>query len=338
MRLGCHVRFRVFCSLVVSFCLCALSAFADGIKAREKVEVTATPGMKLALIPSGEFQMGSEETAKATADFFEKPFGDGIPPAWIFEHEHPRHRVRITRPFYMGIFHVTRGQFSRFIEESHYRPDSERRSPPGAVGWNSDVRKYLFEARFSWRYNGFKQTDDHPVVNVSWNDAVAFCNWLGKKEGAKYRLPTEAEWEYACRAGTNTRFSTGDDPEKLATVANVADAAFQREFPFQFGGHHTINADDGYVFTSPVGIYKPNAFGLYDMHGNASEWCADWYEAEYYKRSPVNDPKGPETGTRRVSRGGDWMGRPDSARSARRGMREPDNSTVYTGFRVVKEL
>ncbi len=112
------------------------------------------------------------------------------------------------------------------------------------------------------------------MVNVSWNDAVAFCKWLSKKEGNTYRLPTEAEWEYACRAGTTTRYYSGDDPETLAKVGNVADATAKAKFP---DWKYTIKASDGYVFTSPVGSFQPNAFGLYDMHGNAWQWCADWY-------------------------------------------------------------
>ena len=131
------------------------------------------------------------------------------------------------------------------------------------------------------------------MVNVSWNDAVAFCKWLSKKEGKTYRLPTEAEWEYACRAGTTTRYYSGDDPETLAKVGNVADAALKAKFP---DWKYTIKANDGYVFTAPVGKFKPNAFGLYDMHGNAWQWCADWYGADYYATSPLDDPTGPDSG------------------------------------------
>ena len=128
------------------------------------------------------------------------------------------------------------------------------------------------------------------MVNVSWNDAVAFCKWLSKKEGKTYRLPTEAEWEYACRAGTTTRYYSGDDPETLAKVGNVADAAFKAKFP---DWEYTIKANDGYVFTAPVGKFKPNAFGLYDMHGNAWQWCADWYGEEYYAHVARRRPNWP---------------------------------------------
>jgi len=158
-----------------------------------------------------------------------------------------------------------------------------------AYGWDPEKKAFDFNEKYSWRNAGFEQTDERPVVNVSWNDAVAFCKWLSKKEGKTYQLPTEAQWEYACRAGTTTRYYSGDDPETLAKVANVADAAAKAKFPDR---KYTIKANDGYVFTSPVGKFKPNAFGLYDMHGNAWQWCADWYDADYYGQSPVDDPKG----------------------------------------------
>ena len=109
------------------------------------------------------------------------------------------------------------------------------------------------------------------MINVSWNDAMAFCKWLSKKEGKSFRLPSEAEWEYACRAGTTTRYSSGNDPETLATVGNSADAALEGKFR---NYKYAIKASDGYVFTAPVEKFEPNAFGLYDMHGNAWEWCA----------------------------------------------------------------
>ena len=170
------------------------------------------------------------------------------------------------------------------------------------------------------------------MVNVSWNDAVAFCKWLSKKESKTYRLPTEAEWEYACRAGTTTRYYSGDDPETLAKVGNVADATFEAEFHRGY----SIRAGDGYVFTAPVGSFNPNAFGLYDMHGNARQWCADWYGAEYYAASPRDDPTGPDFGNGHVRRGSSWVDGPDSAGSADRTWMTFEYRDVYTGFRVAR--
>ncbi len=248
-------------------------------------QITTSIGMKLTLVPSGEFMMGSNESAEETAKFFNKTF-DGVDlKANHFKGEHPQHGVRITNPFYLGTCHVTRGQFRQFIKYSGYRTDAEKEQEPGAWGWNPDKEDFGFNENYSWQKVGFEQTDEHPVVNVSWNDAVAFCNWLSRKEATTYRLPTEAEWEYACRAGTTTQYYNGDDPETLAKVGNVADAAYKAKFPYE---KYTIKASDGYVFTSPVGSYQPNAFGLFDMHGNAWQWCEDWYGAKYYATSPVD--------------------------------------------------
>jgi formylglycine-generating enzyme len=160
--------------------------------------------LKMVLIPAGEFKMGSGESAKETAAFFKKNYGMDILEADDFKDEHPQHRVRITKRFYLGTYHVTRGQFRQFVKDTDYKTDAEKGEKPGAVGWNREKKEFEFNKEYSWRNAGFEQTDEHPVVNVSWNDAVAFCQWLSKKEGKTYRLPTEAEWEYACRAGTTT--------------------------------------------------------------------------------------------------------------------------------------
>jgi len=296
-------------------------------------EATNSIGMKLVLIPAGEFMMGSGESAEATAAFFNKTYGDDLLKAGLFKNEHPQHKVRITKPFCLGTYQVTRGQFRQFVADTGYKTDAEKGEKPGAYGWNPDTKDFEFNEKYSWRNAGFEQTDEHPVVNVSWNDAVAFCKWLSRKEGKTYRLPTEAEWEYACRAGTTTRYYSGDDPETLARVGNVADAAAKAKFP---DWTYTIKASDGYVFTAPVGKFKPNAFGLFDMHGNAWQWCADRYGADYYAKCPADDPTGPDSGDDRVHRGGSWYGRPFSARSAKRFRNWPDFRLNVVGFRVAR--
>jgi formylglycine-generating enzyme required for sulfatase activity len=286
-----------------------------------QTKITNSIGMKLTLIPAGEFKMGSGESAEATAAFFTKTYGATFLTADSFKNEHPQHRVRITRPFYLGTYHVTRGQFRQFVNDTGYKTDAERGK---AVASSED--------RFWW--NAPEQTDEHPVVNVGWNDSVAFCKWLSRKEGKTYRLPTEVEWEYACRAGTTTRYYSGDDPETLAKVGNVTDAAYKARFP-RFA-EQTLKASDGYVFTAPVGRFKPNAFGLYDMHGNAWEWCSDWYGKDYYGKSPAEDPRGPDVGDARVIRGGSWIDWPCNARSATRVGATPINGVANTGFRVAR--
>jgi formylglycine-generating enzyme required for sulfatase activity len=276
-------------------------------------EMTNSIGMKFALIKAGEFLMGSPDTDKDAADV-----------------EKPQHRVRITRPFYLGVHEVTRGQFRRFVDEAGYQTEAEK-DGKGGYGWNEDTKKFEQNPRFTWREAGFEQTDEHPVVNVIWNDAVAFAEWLSRKEGKSYRLPTEAEWEYACRAGTTTRFVCGDDPEGLAEVGNVADGTAKAKYP---NWKETIAAQDGFVYTAPVGRYRPNAWGLYDMHGNVWEWCWDWYGKDFYKSARVVDPAGPLRASARVIRGGGWGEYPRRCRSADRGRSVPGFRSFNLGFRL----
>jgi formylglycine-generating enzyme required for sulfatase activity len=253
-------------------------------------------GMKLKLIPAGEFLMGSPESDPDAKD-----------------NEKPQHRVRITQPFYLGLHPVTRGQFRRFVEATGYQTEAEK---DGKGGWGRDAAagQWVRDPKFTWRSVGFDQTDDHPVVNVSWNDATAFSDWLSRQEGQEYRLPTEAEWEYACRAGTTTRFSFGADEDALGQYA-----------------WYSANSKDR---THPVGEKKPNAFGLNDMHGNVWEWCWDGYDAAYYQKSPAVDPRGPDPASDRVLRGGGWSYVPRFARSAYRNRNVPGHRSDYLGFRL----
>ncbi|MDH6170498.1 sulfatase modifying factor 1 [Variovorax boronicumulans] len=297
-------------------------------------------GMAFVKLPAGEFMMGSDETPETLAAAYPQlpkerfaKLGD----------EGPVHRVRITRSFWMGQHEVTVGQFRRFVEASGYVPESIA-DGTGGYGWRADYdpattkRGDAFEGRdprYSWRNPGFAQGDDHPVVNVTWNDAQALAAWLSKSEGKRYRLPTEAEWEYACRAGTRTRYSTGDDPQALVRAANVFDARTATHWPRWQS--MALKGDDGFAFTAPVGSFAPNAWGLYDMHGNAWEWVADWHGEEYYAASPVDDPQGPATGEVRVRRGGSWHTWPFYARAAYRNWNAPDTRYTLVGIRLVRE-
>jgi formylglycine-generating enzyme required for sulfatase activity len=189
-------------------------------------------------------------------------------------------------------------------------------------------------AEYTWKNPGYLQGDDHPVVNVTWNDAVAFCEWLSKKESKVYRLPTEAAWEHACRAGTTTHFHSGDDKETLVKVANIADAKGKLQFPDW--DDFAIFGRDGYTFTAPVGSFQPNAWGLHDMHGNVWEWCNDWHGEDYYKKSPRDDPQGPADGELRVRRGGAWHTYPLYVRAAFRNYNTPHTRYLNLGFRVAR--
>ncbi|MBF0530680.1 MAG: formylglycine-generating enzyme family protein, partial [Deltaproteobacteria bacterium] len=198
-----------------------------------------------------------------------------------------------------------------------------------AFTWNGAKWEKL--SGIYWDNPGFSQTDSHPVTCVSWNDAREFITWLNRVEPqGRYRLPTEAEWEYAARGGTATSRHWGDEPDQAYLYGNVADQAAKRTFP-QIHGHE---CDDGYVFTAPVGSFAPNQFGLYDMIGNVWEWCQD-YHAEF-SSSPVADPMGPSSGSYRVFRGGSWTSMPSDARSAARVGSEPDNRNNYLGFRLAR--
>jgi len=297
-------------------------------------------GMKFVLVPAGEFMMGSDESPEALAKAYPQY---GRERFLLLGDEAPVHKVRITRPFYLGQYEVTVGQFKRFLAASGYTPEAEA-DGTGGYGYNpaydpaKSERGDAFDGRnpkYSWRNPGFPQGDDHPVVNVTWNDAVAMSQWLSQQEGKKYRLPTEAEWEYACRAGTRTRYYGGNDPQSLLRAANTFDADAKKNWPqwkaYALAGH------DGFEFTAPVGSFAPNALGLYDMHGNAWEWVADWYDDDYYAKSPVDDPQGPVSGKVRVRRGGSWHTWSFYVRSSYRNWNSPETRYTLVGMRLLRE-
>ena len=275
-------------------------------------------GMRMIYIAPGSFQMGSSLSAQEV----ERRFGGEV--KW-YEDEHPRHAARLTSGFHMASHEVTRGQFARFVAAADYKTEAE--TGDGAYRWVGD--EWQKDANTNWRNTGFAQTDDHPVVCVSWNDATAFCRWLGRQEGREYRLPTEAEWEFACRAAGQSVFPWGDDPDAGAGWANAADQAAKRVF----SNWAVFNWDDGHVYTAPVGSFRANAWGLHDMTGNVSEWCADWYGN--YPAGAVIDPTGSPSGQSRVLRGGSWFHDPWYCRAAARRGGAPGYRCDLIGFRVV---
>jgi formylglycine-generating enzyme required for sulfatase activity len=286
-------------------------------------------GMKLALIPAGEFSMGSDEGTAELATAL-GPLPDGFENA----DERPKHSVQIVRPFYLGATEVTVDQFRRFVEATEYQTDAER-DAQGGWGYDAPSKTIGSGPQYNWRNCGFVQEENSPVVNVSWNDARAFCDWLSKEEEKNYRLPTEAEWEYACRAGSTTRFNSGDTVDDLRRVANVLDLTAVEALP---GVKDEIDVLDNWAFTAPVASLTANQFGLFDIHGNAAEWCGDWYGKEYYSGSTDADPGGPDDGEFRLMRGGSWIHPPVRCRSAYRGFDAPDFRSGYVGFRVVCEV
>jgi formylglycine-generating enzyme required for sulfatase activity/predicted Ser/Thr protein kinase len=267
-------------------------------------ETTNSIGIKLTLIPPGQYRMG--------------PYGG--------------HFVRITRPCYFGVYEVTRGQFKQFVAATGFRTLAET-APGGILLDNAESpSKWDPNQKYTWREPGFPQEDDHPVVQLVWKDAIAFCDWLSRKDGKVYRLPTEAEWEYACCAGTLSRHYYGSDMEDVTQIGNVADAAAKAVFPLW---NESVKTSDGYVYTSPVGHFLPNNFGLYDMIGNVAEWCSDRYGEHYYEHSPIDDPPGPAAGDSHIGRGGGFTRVPGSRYRywGTDTFRRPDS-----GFRVVREI
>lgn len=253
------------------------------------VEWTNSIGMKFVLVPPGEFTMGSSE--EEVGRLLEAARNQRMP-QWNIDQltfESPQHRVGITQPFYLGRCEVTQADYQRVMNDNPSR---------------------------------FQGNPARPVENVTWHNAVAFCRKLSelsqKEGGVLYRLPTEAEWEYACRAGTTTYYCFGDNHANLSQYA--------------WWGN---NAEGQ---TQPVGRLQPNAWGLFDMYGNVWEWCADCFNRDYYADSPVNDPAGPTSGQARVNRGGSWDRNAGGWRSALRDWYSPKRHSDSLGFRVVLVL
>ena len=316
--------------------------------------------MKLRLIPAGRFEMGQNGGARGDYSY-RKQFNDQA--GYNFEDESPMHPVRLTKPFYMGETEVTVGQFKAFIEATGYRTTAEA-SGKGIDGFqpeppaNERNRHPSFEQRaeFTWRNPGFEQKDDQPVVGVSWEDAQAYCKWLSEKENTTYRLPTEAEWEYACRAGSETWFNWGDSFDEIHKLANIGNAELEKAYPKRVLRQWLIDLQrapggDGHVFTAPVGSFPANKWGLRDMHGNVWEWCQDYYNDTFYQQyrrerynlpdklaiDPVNDKPWNEHGQWRVIRGGCWFVTPVQCRSQTRGYFDAPDAGAYLGFRVVRQ-
>jgi WD40 repeat protein/formylglycine-generating enzyme required for sulfatase activity len=274
--------------------------------------------LKMVLIPPGEFMMGTSD--EVIQSLLQKAMGTNDE-EWYRTHlprEKPQHKVILTHAVYMSKYELTRSQFRQFIKETGYLTEAEKSSAGGQGLLNN---RWVNDRRFTWDNDfGTKQTESHPVVVVSWNDANEFCHWLSKKTESHFRLPTEAEWEFACRAGETRMFSFGDDPEEIPRYSWSLPTATTRE-PQQ------------------VGRLLPNRFGLHDMHGNVWEWCHDAYAAYGSQPSHIN-PQGPEIDTtdRRVMRGGSFNDSYRRLRSANRNIHSARSRFTNTGFRIVRAI
>ena len=248
--------------------------------------------------------------------------------------EQPQHRVEFKKPFAIGRYPVARGEFATFVRETGYDPKRCFMPPP-----DEDEPAVLLPRGLSWRNPGFAQSDRDPVVCVALDDAKRYAAWLGKRPGRSYRLPTEAEWEYAARADTTTpRYWVGGDAD-VCRYANVLDRSAAEAFEMDKDKKDSFYpCRDGYVFTAPCGSFPPNAFGLYDMLGNVWQWVGDCYTPNYKDAdangaAPENESGGCD---RNVLRGGSWGTSIDNVRSAYRHGDVPDKRTIFHGFRVVR--
>ena len=250
---------------------------------------------EMVIIPAGTFMMGSPEAEVGR-----------------MSNEGPLHEVTISNPFAVSNFEVTVGQYGQFVRATGHAINNKCVVWTGARGGAPVSGK-------NWSDPNFPQTDDHPVVCISWNDANAYIDWLAEKTGKAYRFLTEAEWEYAARAGTNTRYSFGDDESELCDYANVPGQSAKRDntgSPWLY-----IECDDRYgIQTSPVGSFAPNALGLYDVHGNVWEWVEDCYRSSF-SGAPSDGSawlEGEDSGCVRVVRGGSLSAPVNNSRSASR--------------------
>ncbi|WP_457061862.1 formylglycine-generating enzyme family protein [Kribbella sp. CWNU-51] len=287
---------------------------------------TGQHGVEQVVVEGGEFAMG-DGTGDGNA-------GDG---------ETPVHRVRLA-PYSIDASSVTNADFDRFVEATGYRTEAEifgfsavfhlalAAEPDEVMGPAAGTPWWAGVRGADWRHPGGSRSDldgldDHPVVHVSWNDAVAYCRWAGR------RLPTEAEWEFASRGGLEgARYPWGNDlRDDGVWRCNI----WQGQFP----GVNT--EDDGYLTTAPVRSFEPNGFGLWQTVGNVWEWCADWFGPRYYKFSPDADPQGPSLGAARVMRGGSYLCHDSYCnryRNSARSSNTPESSMGNTGFRTVASI
>jgi formylglycine-generating enzyme required for sulfatase activity len=273
----------------------------------------------MVVIPTGRFRMGAADDEDGHTDA-----------------ELPAHEVVIAKGFAMARSAVTVGQFREFVRASGYQPDSDRLG--GASVYDERTGALRDDSRADWQddYAGHPAADNLPVVNVSWNDAQAYAAWLGQRTGKRYRLPSEAEFEYALRGGTTTRYWWGDGkPDKpVENLTGSGDrSARGRRWSNAFAGYR-----DGYWGPAPVLSFAPNPFGLYDINGNVSEWVADcWHDS--YLRAPQDGGAWLNPGcSMHVVRGGSWGSSPDQVRSAFRQGTDGSLRSGRVGFRVVREL
>jgi formylglycine-generating enzyme required for sulfatase activity len=285
-------------------------------------------GHELKPIPATEFLMGSSPNHPChPRDFY---FIGQL------NQERPQHRVRITRPYYLASKEVSVAQFRRFVEATGYVTANEQENAQAQSMTQSG--QWTPQPGLTWKSPGVEQTEDHPVVQITYEDAKAYCDWLSQVEDAVYRLPTEAEWEFACGADPTTQYSFTNTTRSAELCANVSDESMLRAFN---GSYNAGNWDDRHPYAAKVGTGLANRFGLFEMHGNAWEYCQDTWteryhvpaEADYVAIDPVQESQGPH-----VCRGGSFYYLYSTARSCRRDCMQLGLTQSDQGFRVLREM
>ena len=308
---------RSLLALIIAICCLPIIVQAAG-EGKARATSVSKPGKtfrdcpdcpEMLVIPAGSFEMGSPDSEKGRD-----------------KDEGPVHQVSIAS-FALSKTEITRGQFAAFVKKTRYNT--------GDKCWTLQDGKY--DARpGNWRNPGYPQDDKHPVTCINWQDAKAYAEWVSQKTGKKYRLPSEAEWEYAARGHTHTTRYWGESPEEACGYANVADKTAQAQIKGT-SAWLVHNCMDGFAYTAPVGHFKANAFGLKDMLGNVWEWTEDSYH-DNYKDAPTEGSAWQGDGVKRVLRGGSWNNEPQNVRAAiRNGNKSAQRFSIF-GFRVAKEI
>jgi formylglycine-generating enzyme required for sulfatase activity len=295
----------------------AIARAAEEKRAAElSAQLVADEAKALVTVPAGHFTMGSGRDEQVQARL----------PGWTAASERPQHDVKINQ-FMISKYLVTRAQFAAFVAASHYIPSDAAPDCDQPAGMPD-------QSKLDWRHPGFEQTDQDPVVCVSYDDAQAYIRWYSQLTGHPYRLPTEAEWEYATRAGTETSRFWGEDLNKQCQYANGADQAFVAKFNVSV--YYAAPCADKYLFTSPVGAFQPNPIGLYDMLGDVAQLTADCWHVNY-NGAPTDGSAWMSPECRYgVVRGESWYG--SDVRSADRAQFTRSDRLSTTGFRLARSL
>ena len=309
--------------------LASLASRGVGVLSRDEIcalkhgdvfkECAECPAM--VVIPEGSFTMGAPASESVSGPYD--------------HNEWPQHVVKFAKAFAVGEFDVTRDEFAAFERETGHDAGSK------CFSWNEDDSKLEQTAGRSWRDPGFPQTGSHPVACVSWNDAAAYVEWLAKKTEQPYRLPSESEWEYAARGqtapGAYPRYFFGDSESDFCRYGNGADQTAKKKVPV--ASRWTVApCDDGFAYTSPVGSFKPNAFGLYDMLGNVGQWVEDCYRDNYNGALDDGSVITTKNCSQGVTRGGSWIIVPRILRVAVRDQFGRSDRSFGVGFRVARTL